>query len=131
MSGLAQCPKVDLHEADLKNRKETNERRASDRFPIERDLRYKILSKRNGDESGTGRTVNMSSNGVLFSTGSVLLPGRRVEVDINWPAQLNSKVSLKLVARGRVVRYEQGMAAMEIQQYEFRTLGTSHSAAIQ
>jgi PilZ domain len=113
----------------VKNRKETNERRASDRFPIERDLRYKILSKRNGDESGVGKTVNMSSNGVLFSTESILLPGRRVEVAINWPAQLNSKVSLKLVARGRVVRYEQGLAAMEIQQYEFRTLGASQPAA--
>jgi hypothetical protein len=28
---------------------------------------------------------------------------------------------LKLVARGRVVRFEQGRAAIEIQQYEFRT----------
>jgi len=109
----------------VKNRKETNERRASDRFPIARDLRYKMLSKRNGDENGTGRTVNMSSNGVLFSTDNILLPGRRVEVAINWPAQLNSNVGLKLVARGRIVRYEQGMAAMEIQQYEFRTQGIS------
>jgi len=109
----------------VKNRKETNERRASDRFPIARDLRYKMLSKRNGEENGTGRTVNMSSNGVLFSTDSILLPGRRVEVSINWPAQLNSNVGLKLVARGRIVRYEQGMAAMEIQQYEFRTQGSS------
>jgi len=112
----------------VKNRKETNERRASDRFPIARDLRYKMLSKRNGDENGSGRTVNMSSNGVLFSTDNILLPGRRVEVSINWPAQLNSNVGLKLVARGRIVRYEQGMAAMEIQQYEFRTQG---SASIQ
>ena len=109
----------------MKNRRETNERRASDRFPIARDLRYKILSKRNGDENGSGRTVNMSSNGVLFSTENILLPGRRVEVAINWPAQLNSNVGLKLVARGRIVRYEQGMAAMEIQQYEFRTQGSA------
>jgi hypothetical protein len=32
-------------------------------------------------------------------------------------------VALKLVARGRVVRSEDGMAAIEIQQYEFRTAG--------
>jgi len=113
----------------VKNRKESSERRASDRFPIERDLKYRILSKRNGDEAGSGKTVNMSSNGVLFSTESILLPGRRVEVAINWPAQLNAKVSLKLVARGRVVRYEQGMAAMEIQQYEFRTQGNTQVTA--
>jgi hypothetical protein len=109
----------------LKNRRDNSERRAADRFPIERDVKYRILSKRNGDESGAGKTVNLSSNGVLFTTDSILLPGRRVEVAISWPAQLNSTVSLKLVARGRVVRFEQGMAAMEIQQYEFRTSGAA------
>jgi hypothetical protein len=51
----------------------------------------------------------------------MLLPGRRLELSISWPAQLNNKCALKLVARGRVVRFEQGRAAIEIQQYEFRT----------
>ena len=115
----------------MKNRRDNSERRAADRFPIERDVKYRILSKRNGDESGAGKTVNLSSNGVLFTTDSILLPGRRVEVAISWPAQLNSTVSLKLVARGRVVRFEQGMAAMEIQQYEFRTSGAAASPIAQ
>ena len=48
--------------------KNKNERRASDRFPMERDVRYKVLSRRNGDETGAGKTINMSSNGVLFTT---------------------------------------------------------------
>ena len=50
-----------------------------------------------------------------------LLPGRRVELAISWPAQLNDKCALKLVARGRVIRFEEGRTAIEIQQYEFRT----------
>lgn len=104
--------------------KENQDRRASDRFPMERDVRYKILNRKTGDEVGAGKTVNMSSNGVLFTTDGFLIPGRRVEVAISWPAQLNSKVALKLVARGRIVRSEEGMAALEIQQYEFRTQGT-------
>ena len=103
--------------------KDKNDRRASDRFPIEREVRYKILSKKHAEEMGLGMTVNMSSNGVLFTTDQLLIPGRRLELNISWPAQLNSKVALKLVARGRVVRYEEGRAAMEIQQYEFRTQG--------
>ncbi|MCC6393944.1 MAG: PilZ domain-containing protein [Bryobacterales bacterium] len=106
--------------ATLSNKPE-NERRAADRFPIEREVRYKIISKKNGDETGVGSTINISSNGVLFTTEKLLIPGRRLEVSINWPAQLNNKCALKLVARGRVVRFEQGKAAMEIQQYEFRT----------
>ncbi|HZU25835.1 MAG TPA: PilZ domain-containing protein [Bryobacteraceae bacterium] len=108
----------------MKTNRDSNDRRASDRFPIERELKFRVLTRKNGDEGGAGKTVNMSSNGVLFTTDQVLLPGRRIEVAISWPAQLNSKVALKLVAKGRVVRFEPGLAAIEIQQYEFRTQAT-------
>ena len=107
----------------LTTKKAINERRRSDRFPIERDIRYDVTNRKLEGESGAGRTVNMSSNGVLFTTEALLIPGRRVELAISWPAQLNNTVALKLVARGRVVRSERGRAAVEIQQYEFRTQG--------
>jgi hypothetical protein len=109
--------------ANMTLEKDKDDRRGADRFPIEREVRYKILSRKTSaeGENGTGLTVNMSSNGVLFTTDRYLLPGRRLEVSISWPAQLNSKVALKLVARGRVVRSEEGRAAIEIHQYEFRT----------
>jgi hypothetical protein len=97
------------------------DRRHSDRFPIEREVRYRVLSKRTGEETGDGKTLNISSSGVLFTSEHVLLPGRRLELAISWPAQLNNKCALKLVARGRVVRFDDGSTAMEIQQYEFRT----------
>jgi hypothetical protein len=42
--------------------------------------------------------------------------------------QLNNEVALKLVARGRVVRFEEGHAALEIQQYEFRTQSPAAAA---
>ena len=105
-----------------------NDRRHSDRFPIEREVRYKVLSKRSGEESGEGRTLNMSSAGVLFTSHHQLIPGKRIELSITWPAQLNNKCALRLVARGRVVRSLQGMAALEIQQYEFRTTAIATGA---
>ncbi len=107
------------------------DRRSSDRFPIERELRYKVLSKKSNEEFGVGKTVNMSSNGVLFTTDQLLLPGRRVEVSISWPAQLNNRCALRLVARGRVVRFDDGRAAMEIQQYEFKTQPVANIIPIQ
>ncbi len=97
------------------------DRRHSDRFPIEREVRYRVLSKRSGEESGDGKTINISSSGVLFTSEHILLPGRRMELSISWPAQLDNKCPLKLVARGRVVRFDHGRVAIEIQQYEFRT----------
>ena len=106
------------------------DRRHSDRFPIEREVRYRVLNKRSGEETGDGKTINISSSGVLFTADHMLLPGRRMELAISWPAQLNNKTPLKLVARGRVVRFEGGCAAIEIQQYEFRTQSTQPSIGV-
>jgi hypothetical protein len=119
--------------AKMSLEKEKDDRRSADRFPIEREVRFKVLSRKTSTEgeSGIGVTINMSSNGVLFTTDRYLLPGRRLEVSISWPAQLNSKVSLKLVARGRVVRSEEGRAAIEIHQYEFRTQATQGPTMVQ
>ncbi len=105
------------------------DRRQSDRFPIEREVRYRVLNKRSSEEVGDGKTINISSSGVLFTVEHMLLPGRRMELAISWPAQLNNKTALKLVARGRVVRFEGGRAAIEIQQYEFRTQSSNPPSA--
>ena len=117
----------------LEKDKEKDDRRSADRFPIEREVRYRVLTRKTSveGETGVGMTVNMSSNGVLFTTDRYLLPGRRLEVSISWPAQLNSKVALKLVARGRVVRSEEGRAAIEIHQYEFRTHANQGPTVVQ
>lgn len=100
------------------------ERRDSERMPIEREVQYRVLSKRDGETVAAGKTLNISSSGVLFTTDQMLLPGRRLELAISWPAQLDNKCALKLVARGRVVRFEDGCAALEIMQHEFRTKAT-------
>lgn len=99
------------------------ERRRSSRFPIERELRYKTLNQRTEALAGMGRTLNISSSGVLFTSDHDLPVGTRLEVSISWPAQLNDKCLLNLVARGRITRHTQGQLALQIQQYEFRTQG--------
>lgn len=100
---------------------EQPDRRSAKRLAIERDVQYRVLTRREGEPEGEGKTLNMSSSGVLFSTTQTLLPGRRLELAISWPAQLDNKCALKLVARGRVVRFEGNAAALEIMQHEFRT----------
>ncbi len=101
-----------------------SERRSADRFPIEQDVRYRLMTRKQDSEAGLGKTVNMSSSGILFSTEMDLPLGRQIEVAVAWPAQLNNKTPLKLVARGRVVRVDERTAALEIQHYEFRTQAT-------
>jgi hypothetical protein len=104
---------------------ETSDRRGSERFPIVRDVRYKTLNGRSDSAGGTGKTANMSSTGVLFSTQDHLMnPGRRLEVFISWPFQLDGRCGLNLVARARVVRCCGRSIAIEIEKYEFRTVGS-------
>ncbi len=98
------------------------ERRRSSRFPIEREVRYKTLNQRTEILSGNGKTLNISSSGVLFTSDHDLPVGTRLEVSISWPAQLNDRCLLNLVARGRVTRHNKGQLALQIQQYEFRTM---------
>jgi len=108
------------------------ERRATRRFAIEQEVLYKILDHRAAvPESGVGRTVDISSRGVLFETVQRLRSGKRVEVSVNWPAQLDGGCPLKLVAVGRVVRAEETRAAMRIEQYEFRTRRSKELPALE
>jgi hypothetical protein len=104
----------------------SDDRRASTRLPIERDVRYKVLGgKRGVKQAGSGKTINMSSAGVLFTTESTLKEGQLVELAVSWPALLNDVLALKLVAHGRLVRTEEKRAVIAIEKYEFKTRGAS------
>ncbi len=101
----------------------TPDRRTSGRFPIVRDVRYKIVRSKGTSEAGEGKTVDISSTGVLFTAETPLPLGKQLELSISWPAQLRGKCSLKLVARGRIVRCQGTAVAIEIDAHEFRTAG--------
>lgn len=102
---------------------ERADRRSATRFPMDREVRYKIATT-NTIELGSGRTINMASGSVLFTTERTLALGERLEVAVDWPAQLDNKHPLKLVIGGRVVRSEPECAAITIERYEFRTQGS-------
>lgn len=112
------------HDAEASRQRRPAERRGAVRFPIDQPVRYKVTSRR-PVEVGQGKTLNISSTGVLFTSELSLTPGERVEVDVNWPAQLDHKHPLKLVASGRVVRVSGGQAAILIERHEFRTQGVN------
>src|SRR5215510_14761210 len=110
----------------LRRAEASDDRRTSHRLPIEREVKYKVLGgKKTVKQIGTGKTLNMSSGGVLFTTESTLPEGERVELAVSWPAQLNDALPLKLVAMGRLVRTDETQAALAIEKYEFKTRGAN------
>ena len=72
---------------------------------------------------GSGKSLNMSSRGVLFTTESGLREGERIELAVSWPAKLDDRIPLKLLAIGVLVRTHETQAAMSIEKYEFKTRG--------
>ena len=100
------------------------ERRTKRRFQIEQDVRYKMLYGQRIAETGSGKTRNISSGGVWFSTESMLTTGMPVELSMNWPVLLNDSCPMKLMIYGCVIRSNDKGAAVAIERYEFRTQGT-------
>ena len=76
--------------------------------------------------SGSGKTINMSSAGMLIETDQVLLPGWRVEVEVSGPFQVDDQVFLKLLVTGRIVRSVSSpvpLAGLHISRHTFQTPG--------
>jgi hypothetical protein len=100
------------------------ERRMKRRFQIEQEVRYKMLYGLRIAETGVGRTMNISSSGVWFTTENMLTSGMPVELSMNWPVLLNESCPMKLMIYGCVARSNGRGAAVTIERYEFRTQGS-------
>ena len=101
------------------------ERRAGRRYGIQLDLTWKLVRRCRLLDTGAGRTVDLSSKGILFDAGRDLPEGLNVELSIAWPVLLHEVAPLQLTVAGRIVRCEDRIVAVEMVQHEFRTAGMS------
>ena len=115
---------IDSFEQRTFSGKNDRERRTKRRFEIDQEVRYKMLYGQRIAETGVGRTRNISSGGVWFSTENMLTSGMPVELSMNWPVLLNDSCPMKLMIYGCVVRSNEKGAAVAIERYEFRTQGS-------
>jgi hypothetical protein len=90
---------------------------------IEQEVRYKMLYGQRIAETGAGRTINISSGGVFFTTENVLTAGMPVELSMTWPVLLHDSCPMKLMIYGCVIRSSDRGSAVAIERYEFRTQG--------
>jgi hypothetical protein len=89
------------------------------------DLELHFTASLRGGSSiqGCGKVVNISSNGVAFRTETTLLPGLNIVAKVEWPVALNGECLLRVAMEGRIVRVENGLAAMSAHGHKFRTGG--------
>lgn len=120
---------IDMSDERFLGHQSERERRIKRRFHIEQEVKYKMLYGQRIAETGAGKTVNISSGGVWFTTENTLTPGMPVELSMNWPVLLNDSCPMKLMIYGCVIRTNDRGAAVAIERYEFRTQGTRNFQA--
>lgn len=104
-----------------------SDRRTKRRYPINLEVHYKLLKHRRVERLGAGRTLNISSGGVLFEADGLLPGSGPIELALNWPFLLHGSCNLKLVMRGRIVRTNERAIAIRAEFHEFRTAGVRGS----
>ena len=100
------------------------DRRQDRRYPIELELKYKLIRRKRVLETGVGRTLDLSSGGILFEADRPLPVGLNVELLITWPVLLHNIAPMRLLVGGRVVRSLHNRIALRTVQHEFRTQGS-------
>src|ERR1039457_7220782 len=104
----------------MSEEKKQIERRSKTRFPIHRDLRYKLLEDDVVIESGMGETIDMASGGMAFQIERPLKVGAFVELSISWPVMLVDSCPMRLIVSGRVVRAGGKRSVCRVEKYESR-----------
>jgi hypothetical protein len=99
------------------------DRRSDRRYSLQMELRWKLIRRKRVLDSGTGRTIDLSSSGILFDAGRQLPVGLNVELSISWPVLLRNMAPLQLIVCGRIVRADSGRAGIRMMQHDFKTVG--------
>jgi hypothetical protein len=109
------------------------ERRSKLRYPLDLGVRFRYFA---GGSLlfGAGRTVDLSSGGILVISPRVISPheinvGEDVEMSIEWPPLLDGRITLQLFAVGWVVRRGPFHFAASFERYQLRTMKSSTQPA--
>jgi len=103
------------------------ERRFHDRYSIELEMTYTLVLNGREVGGGAGKTINLSSSGLLIESTSPLSLANasdldnpwHVKVHVNWPVTQDG-LSLEFIADGTVRRCEPPYFAVEVCRYHFR-----------
>ena len=96
-------------------------RRTKHRFPMQRDLHYKMTEDGVQTAAGSGTTLAIGSGGVALTADQAMRVGAFVELSISWPMLLDECLPIRLIVFGRVLQVSGQRAECSLEKYEFRT----------
>ena len=100
-------------ESDRKNR------RAANRYDLDLPFDFRLFGRDQSVQEGRGRTLNMSSHGLLVSPDLRISKGQPIELFVHLPGQLKDAAGARLVILGHVLRSGDNGAAIRIVRHGF------------
>jgi hypothetical protein len=95
------------------------DRRDASRFPLSEEVTYTAHCGA-VTTSGIGKSLNLGGGGILLTTEEHLHLGCTVVLKLAWPARLDGRCLLAVIATGTVTRSEKNRAAVKFEDWEFR-----------
>ena len=95
------------------------ERRSHQRYPITLDVEFKAADETGAQRKGFGRTINISSRGILLDVSDPLPHQGLIQLSINWPSLLNGSIPLQLLMYGNIVRVAGNRIGVRVIGHEF------------
>jgi hypothetical protein len=97
------------------------DQRRDRRYPLHLKIEYQLPKAGTIRWSGSGRTLNISSHGVLFESDGLVPDRGEITLELDWPCLLDGVHHLKIVIHGRIVRRAGSKTAVRFTTYDFRT----------
>jgi hypothetical protein len=123
------------HRAAISDTPIVTERRSKSRYLMDLGIRFRFRLRSGAFLlDGVGRTVNVSSGGLLVVSrdlvSSEFREGGYVEFSIEWPVLLDGRIPLQLLGVGRVVRRGAVDFAATFVTNQFRTRRSSRECKV-
>jgi hypothetical protein len=94
-------------------------RRAAKRYGLDLHFEYLLFGRDGSVQEGWGRTLNMSSGGLMVAPHQPICKGRTIEITVQLPAQVKDARGARLVLLGHVLRSDDTRAAIRILRHGF------------
>ena len=89
-------------------------------YPVIVDINYS-LGASGHVQVGRGRTINLSSGGVLFEAEVAIPVNASIELSISWPGRSDPQIQFELHATGEALRVGDSKVAVKFDRSIFRT----------
>lgn len=106
--------------ATKRSGKLNHDRRSHRRYPVIVDIKYS-LAPSGHVQVGRGRTINLSSGGVLFEAEVAIPVNASIELSISWPGRSDFQIQFELHATGKALRIGDSKVAVKFDRSIFRT----------